>query len=572
MRKDCAMALRKTKPPRRNSPKVEILAYNNFMHHNDLIISKANKGNATVIMSMKDYISKILDLLIDTNSYGILPHNPCSKIINKVKSILSSSSFDDVVKKCLLPIEDVTPCIYGVPKVNKEDIPLQPTINTMGSPTYNLASFLTKLISLLLGKSKSFVKDSTVNFVQFIKDTRLESNNILVSFYVVSLFTKFPILDAMKIIKCKLNFEITSLVELCLRSTFFSFQGVIYEQVDGVAMGSPLSPIIANIYMEHFEEMVLQSSPIKPRWWKIYVGDTNVCWPHGLNKLEFFHKHINRIVPYISFTIELESSTQLPFLDVFLIKHPNGTLSHRVFHKATHTDLYIHSSSHHHPIQKVGILKILTLRAYRICDDENLNQEISHLRHVFQLNGYSHKQIWRALNHVESFFLSTSNINSSQPSPLPSGSLPFIEGISQEISKILTKKFLRCAFKPLLMLKNRMPPLKDPKDTLLDSRVYKVVCCCGAPYIGETSLSFNTRIKECSVHIKHDRVHKLALAENSSSTKHYISLENTLILFKEDNYYKIKLKEAIEIYKHPSNLNHDEGWNHIPSWHPLLSS
>jgi hypothetical protein len=91
-----------------------------------------------------------------------------------------------------------------------------------------LASFLAKLISPLVGKVDSFIKDSN-HFVEFIKDAKLECGDMLVSFDVVSLFTNVPIHDSIEIIKRKVNDEMATLVELCLRSTFFSFQGVIYE-------------------------------------------------------------------------------------------------------------------------------------------------------------------------------------------------------------------------------------------------------------------------------------------------------------------------------------------------------
>lgn len=236
---------------------------------------------------------------------------------------------------------------------------MRPIVDTMGSPTYYLASFLSELLAPLINKSESYIKNSH-HFTQFIKDQRLDNNDVLVSFHVVSLFTKVPIGDALELVRHKSSNEIASLVEFFLRSTFFSFQNVIYEQVDGVAMGSPLSPIIANLYMEHFEEMALHSFPLKPKWWKQYVDDTNICWPHGLDKLEEFHSHLNSLNPCISFTKEIESDNQLPFLDVLLLKKSNGSIGHKVYCKATHTDLYLHSSSHHHPSQKFGVLKTLT--------------------------------------------------------------------------------------------------------------------------------------------------------------------------------------------------------------------
>ena len=63
--------------------------------------------------------------------------------------------------------------------------------------------------------------------------------------------------------------NIISLLEFCITSTYFSFQGKFYEQVEGAAMGSPLSPIVANIYMESFEVEALRSAPQPPVMWKI---------------------------------------------------------------------------------------------------------------------------------------------------------------------------------------------------------------------------------------------------------------------------------------------------------------
>ena len=55
--------------------------------------------------------------------------------------------------------------------------------------------------------------------------------------------------------------QITSLLEFCLSHTYFLFQGKYYEQVQGAAMGSPISTLIANIFMEEFELQPLSSFP-----------------------------------------------------------------------------------------------------------------------------------------------------------------------------------------------------------------------------------------------------------------------------------------------------------------------
>jgi hypothetical protein len=57
-----------------------------------------------------------------------------------------------------------------------------------------------------------------------------------------------------------------------------TFNGQFYGQTDGVAMGSPLSPVIANFYMEDYEKETFGSAPLKPRCWFRYVDDTFVIW------------------------------------------------------------------------------------------------------------------------------------------------------------------------------------------------------------------------------------------------------------------------------------------------------
>lgn len=75
-----------------------------------------------------------------------------------------------------------------------------------------------------------------------------------------------------------------------------------------MAMGSPLSPIVANLFMEKFEERALESYHLKPLRWKRYVDDTNIKWPHGSNELNKFFEHLNEISNDIKFTMELEEN------------------------------------------------------------------------------------------------------------------------------------------------------------------------------------------------------------------------------------------------------------------------
>ena len=112
---------------------------------------------------------------------------------------------------------------------------------------------------------------------------RLEENEILISFNVKSLFTNInvPINKSLHVISEMLEEDDTlddrtiltsdRIVEKCLRSTYFCYKGEFYEQREGAAMGSPVSAIVANLYMEFFEKIAIDSLPIKPRLWLRYV-------------------------------------------------------------------------------------------------------------------------------------------------------------------------------------------------------------------------------------------------------------------------------------------------------------
>ena len=143
-------------------------------------------------------------------------------------------------------------------------MPLRPIVSSINSPSYNLAKHLADILTPWSGKGTSYIKNSQ-HFVERAKEIEIQPGDLLVSFDVVSLFTNVPIDEACEIIGDILkdddtlpgrtqmtSEEIVELTKLCLTSTYFKFQGKFYEQKEGQAMGSPLSPITSNIFMEHF--------------------------------------------------------------------------------------------------------------------------------------------------------------------------------------------------------------------------------------------------------------------------------------------------------------------------------
>ena len=153
-------------------------------------------------------------------------------------------------------------------KIHKPDMPLRPIVSAIGSPTYSLAKFVTKIISPLTGQNVAHVKNS-LDFRNMILKERIDESEIMVSFDVKSLFTNVPIDKILEVIGNKLIND-QSLEERSSKTTYFVYNSEYYEQLEGAAMGSPVSPIVANIFMEHFEEIALDS---RFRLWRRYVDD-----------------------------------------------------------------------------------------------------------------------------------------------------------------------------------------------------------------------------------------------------------------------------------------------------------
>jgi len=98
-------------------------------------------------------------------------------------------------------------------------------------------------------------------------------------------------------------------------------------------MGSPLSPVIANLYMEDFEMKAIEKATHKPACWYRYVDDTFVIWPRGQEELTDFLNHLNGIHNNIQFTMETEE-VHLSFLDIDIYRKMDGSLGHKVYWKA----------------------------------------------------------------------------------------------------------------------------------------------------------------------------------------------------------------------------------------------
>ena len=279
LRADINRVLRSSHPPKPNLTKAQMSALRELERDRDRIVLTADKGVAMVVMDRQDYINKANHLL-NQNTYKIITKDPTNsiknKLINILKTIKTKSGLGTSTYKSMYPTGCVPSKFYGLPKIHKPDTPLRPIVSSCGSVTYGVAKELAKILKPLVGQSPHHI-NSTQDFVEQAKHFKLESGECLSSYDVSALFTSVPIDPALNIIKDLLVKDntlkertvmdvedIILLLEFCLKNTYFSFQGQFYEQVEGAAMGSPVSPIVANLYMDYLEQKALSTAPHPP--------------------------------------------------------------------------------------------------------------------------------------------------------------------------------------------------------------------------------------------------------------------------------------------------------------------
>ena len=266
-----------------------------------------------------------------------------------------------------------------------------------------------------------FSVKNSIDFLDRIKDVVIV-DDILVSFDVVRLFTSVPVDCAITCIfdllvvdnslptHTQLNaHDIKTDLEICSNSTAFSFQNVLYRQTFGTPMGSCISPIVANIFMEHIEKAALTTFHTLPKLWLRYVDDT-FCILKKEHMTEFY-QHINSVCHHIQFTMEEEQDLSLPFLDVLIIRH-DKTLRSQVYRKPAHTDRYLHCDFHHSQHQKLAVTMTLNDRANTLNTiPADARHETTHVLSVLQLNGFPLRHSYpipRSNNGTQHSILNTS--------------------------------------------------------------------------------------------------------------------------------------------------------------------
>jgi hypothetical protein len=358
------------------------------------------------------------------------------------------------------------------------------------------------------------VKNS-YDFVDEIKNVPNSGNTFMCSLDVTSLFTNVPIKEILEIIVRHfygdagtgfLEFtekDLRKLLEIALFDCYFTFDSELYQQVDGVSMGSPISPVLANIFLCDFEKRFLDTCPLefRPLFYRRYVDDTFILFDTEAKSNQFL-EYFNSCHPNIKFTIEKEQDESIPFLDVSIHRTRNNFTT-KVYRKSTFTDLgtnYLSSTPFRY---KMNSIRTLIHRAYKISSSfEFFHNEMLFLRSFFQINCFPAHLFERFLRNFLNNVFQPQPVSLSVPKKDIFISLPFIDyrskPLEQDIVNLIDRYFphLKCtvAFKNPLTIGSYFRCKEGLKDTLRSGVVYLYECDrCNSSYVGSTAVQLAVR-------------------------------------------------------------------------------
>lgn len=403
-----------------NLTRAERRAIAELRNNADLIINKADKGSTVVIRDRADYTEKANIDLSNRDVYCPLRYNVTDELAQGIKDRLDSLYRagllnEEMRKYCTPPDRNSVSKLYYLTKIHKNPHKERPIVASCNSITENISQFVDHWLQPIMQTLPSFVRDTT-DFINLIEKTRLNSEVVLASIDVSSLYTNIPHREGIEACVQALKHQpnpdplrpapevIGELIGLVLKNNVFEFDEKYFLQIQGTAMGTKLAPAYANIFMSVIETQLLTMAGNNAILWKRFIDDIFVAWKGSISEFEEFAAAINTIHDTIKFTHEV-SETEVVFLDLTLYKGQrfanSGILDVKTHIKPTNKQLYVHATSYHPPSVKTAIAKGETTRYLRTNSDEtNFNKMTSNLSKKLVERGYKAKEVQKQIQEV----------------------------------------------------------------------------------------------------------------------------------------------------------------------------
>ena len=569
-----------------------------------LLNKASNEKLLYILVNNNNYNNMLQEATLDTGNFNKIRKNKPSTFQAKFNSMIGSISnkykdlTSDLYKKlnnckCSDPLPNST---YGLPKDHKQGtLKCRPIVSALNGPTHKLSKFLVSLLKPLLKYIPAHIIDGD-QFYNFINAVDTRDIKYFGSFDVINLYGSIPLdttdlingaidvvsnfyrehINLMNVNEYLTENDFKTLISHCLKDDYIIFNGEYYQQTTGLAMGNPISPLVAIIYMNNIEIKISEHYG-NHLVWRRYIDDIFFIVYDDSCTVDNLFNYINGINPLIQFTKDNPVNDKLVFLDMVLTlnrqtNHFDTCLYIKECHSGTILNFYSSVPNHvkygivigeyrralHRSNNNYNIIISLNMVIKRFINNSYpIDFLITSLRKfINKLNNTTVEHVNRNIIYIKMPFINdfyTNKINHITRNLGLNDKVKFYYKTKNLTNIFLKKEKLKCNTDCLFCSIAKRMDICNLKFV-----VYIIECgLCQRVYIGETKRLLKTRISEHfidtnSAVFKHNSSEHPntniynnfsfdALFSNAKSTKHLLYIESMYI-----RYYNSRLMNGVE--------------------------
>jgi hypothetical protein len=270
------------------------------------IVTQADKGKTIVIIHCNEYSDKVNSFLL-ANNFNTLSRDPTEKFQKSTHKTMQDCHLivDKHQIKHLIQKKPAPPNLKAQLKLHKADIPIRPVINNRTAPAYKLAKYLNKILSQHITLHNQYIATNSTNLANDLTRLEIRENHYLMTFDIKDLYINIPVSETLNIVKTillqnndtQIAEQILTLLKEVLSQNNFTFQQRIYQPKQGIAMGSPISGIIAEIFLQNFEDKNIQHllDAKNLAFYTRYVDDILIIYDMTKVSLHTINTYVNNI-------------------------------------------------------------------------------------------------------------------------------------------------------------------------------------------------------------------------------------------------------------------------------------
>jgi len=340
---------------------------------NDVTMVKTDKSKAIVLIKTED-LNKKFEHFIKENNIGQINKDPTEKYQKMIQQTIKRKTliFERQQYKFLTNIKPAPPKLNIYIKTHKQKKPIRPVINNTEAPTYKVAKYINKKLQQLLNLPNAYSIKNSLEISEELKNIRIKENNRMLTIDIKELYVNLPVNGVLKTTRHWLhknnNSETTitqmlNVIETILQQNYFQYKDGFFQPKKGIAMGSPISGTVAEMYIQYVEAIHIK------QWWetgeicyyKRYVDDILIIYNNHKIKNSTIKQRINTIDKNLEFKMTPENSNTINFLDLTLHRNSNN-IELSMYRKPTSTDTTIHYKSNHPHEHKMATFRFFINR------------------------------------------------------------------------------------------------------------------------------------------------------------------------------------------------------------------